>query len=473
MKQFALLIFCFFTFSIHAQLTNISPPDLEEGDLFGFVVDIDGDNLVFSTSGSDELAEDLGALYHYIHDGTDWQLNKKILPTTEEIPNSNGLGAWCSISGDWIAASIRGDDLIRYVVLYKRENNQWIRHSKISNNVEDGIFGWQIELDGNQAIIGSINDFNEDGIRTGAAYIYDYDPVTDEWQQTVKLAPDGLELGDLFGAAVYMQDDLVAVSARNDNDNGANSGAVYIFEKDQGEWSQTSKLIADDGTPDDRFGYRIDGDGNKLIISGYGKDNETGAAYIFTNDNGWAQETRLNSSELSEGDWFGSSVVLDGDRAIIGARNHTGEAVRSGALFVFEKEGANWIEKRMFVNPNGQIDDFFGGGLDYENERLVVTSYGFNDRTGAAYALDVDDLLATNTHPDLSFSIFPNPCHSHLMLDAEDMNMEEIEIYSLEGILQKSFKYDGKAIDVGLLNAGCYFLQRKVDGSPLGKFIKM
>ena len=473
MKQFTLIIFCLFTLTIHAQLTDISPVDLEEGDLFGFIVDIDGDDLLFSAAGSDDLKENFGAIFHYRYDGSEWQLNQKILPTIAEIENSSSMGSWCSISGDWIAASIRRDDLVRSVVFYKRENNEWIRHSKITNNVEEGFFGWQIKLDGNQVIIGSINDFNDDGIRTGAAYIYDYNPIADEWQQAAKLAPEDLEFGDLFGGAVYMKDGLAAVASRNDNDNGANSGAVYIFEKDEGVWTQAAKITPDDGMPDDRFGYRIDGDDNKLIISGYGSNNETGAAYIYRFDNEWVQEARLDSEDLSEGDWFGSSIVLDGDRAIIGARHHTGNADRSGAFFIFEKEGMNWTEKHKFINPNGQVDDFLGGALDFENEQFIISSYGYNNRSGAAYTLNINDLVSTKSQLEPTFSIYPNPCRSHLKLDIEGQDMKEIDIFSVDGVWQRSFKYDGSTIDISQLNTGCYFLRSKVDALPLGKFVKI
>ena len=113
--------------------------------------------------------------------------------------------------------------------------------------------------------------------------------------------------------------------APGDDDNGADSGSVYVFTRDpdSGEWRQGAKLTASDGDALDYFGYSVAVSGNTVLVGAYLDDDEnndledSGSAYVFVEPaEGWVdtttQTTKLTPSEPADDDQFGISVALDG-----------------------------------------------------------------------------------------------------------------------------------------------------------------
>ena len=69
-----------------------------------------------------------------------------------------------------------------------------------------------------------------------------------------------------------------------DGDNGSNSGSAYIFRLDGTSWVQQQKLLASDGAADDYFGCSVSISGDYAIIGALYDDDkgtESGSAYVF------------------------------------------------------------------------------------------------------------------------------------------------------------------------------------------------
>ena len=116
------------------------------------------------------------------------------------------------------------------------------------------------------------------------------------------------------------------IGAWGDDDNGDNSGSAYVFEQQaDGTWQQIAKLTADDGASNDEFSTSVAIDGGVAVIGAqYDDDNgyDSGSVYVFEQqaDGTWQQIAKLTADDGAEGDWFGSSVALDGDVVVIGAQ---------------------------------------------------------------------------------------------------------------------------------------------------------
>jgi len=124
-----------------------------------------------------------------------------------------------------------------------------------------------------------------------------------------------------FGISVSIDDMYAVVGANMDDDNGSNSGSLYIYENVVGFLTLEQKLIADDGAADDWFGWSVDIDSITAIVGANAKDVNKGAAYIFFRDPGpgWIQQQRLIPDNLEDGARLGESVSVIGDFAIVGA----------------------------------------------------------------------------------------------------------------------------------------------------------
>jgi hypothetical protein len=109
----------------------------------------------------------------------------------------------------------------------------------------------------------------------GAAYVYEKNQTT--WELTAKLTADDRSNRDYFGSSVVVADSTIVVGAFND-DSGR--GSAYTFQKHAGNWTQMSKITADDGKSNDRFGYSVGIAGDIVAVGAYEDDNRTGSVYL-------------------------------------------------------------------------------------------------------------------------------------------------------------------------------------------------
>ena len=76
----------------------------------------------------------------------------------------------------------------------------------------------------------------------------------------------------------------MVVGAYGNDDDGTDSGSVYLFTKPSGGWvtaTETVKLTAPDGAAGDNFGDSVAAGGGRAIVGAPGDESETGAAYVF------------------------------------------------------------------------------------------------------------------------------------------------------------------------------------------------
>jgi len=249
-----------------------------------------------------------------------------------------------------------------------------------SNRSKDEYFGNSVALSGDYAIIGAHED-NGNGNDSGAAYIFSHDETTGWIESQKLLASDGGN-GDRFGYAVSMSDDRAIVGAIYHDDNGSNSGAAYIFERDiSGYWTETQVLLASDGAKNDLFGYTVSISGDYAIIGARNNDDKgsnSGSAYIFQRDMGghWTQTQKLLASDGAKGDNFGWSVSISGDYAIVGARNNDDDGKNSGSAYVFERDmGGNWTQTQKLLAADAGKGDYFGAAVSVRGGVAIVGAY--------------------------------------------------------------------------------------------------
>ena len=139
--------------------------------------------------------------------------------------------------------------------------------------------------------------------------------------QTKITASDGA-LADWFGHNVAVSGNYTIISAVQDDDNDENgSGSAYIYNVTNG--NQVHKLTASDAGSGDQFGKSVDISGNYAIVGASTNDDDgsnSGSAYIFNVTTG-AELHKLTASDGAANDRFGCAVAIDGNYAIVGAKN--------------------------------------------------------------------------------------------------------------------------------------------------------
>ena len=138
-------------------------------------------------------------------------------------------------------------------------------------SVVDTGAGFSVSASGNFALIGAPLD-DDNGADSGSAYVYQN--VLGAWIPVTKLnAPDGA-VDDNFGFSVSISGNIALIGSPNDDDTGADSGSVYVYENIAGTWTFVTKLTAPDGAAGDSFGYNVAISGDIAVIgSPYDDDN--------------------------------------------------------------------------------------------------------------------------------------------------------------------------------------------------------
>jgi len=250
-------------------------------------------------------------------------------------------------------------------------------------------FGRSVAIDVDTVVVGAwVKNSN-----TGAAYVFKRNQGgVENWGQVQKLTASDAAGGDAFGSSVSIDADTVVVGAYTKN---SNTGAAYIFERNQGgaeNWGQVQKLTASDAAIFGFFGYSVSINGNTAVIGSYGK--QPGAAYIFERNQGgaanWGQVQRLTASDGVGGDQFGISVAINIDTVAVGA-NH-GNRATSGAVYIFERNQngvESWGQVKEITADDANLLDEFGISVAIDGDTLVVGAWAINlDTGGAAYIFD-------------------------------------------------------------------------------------
>ena len=165
------------------------------------------------------------------------------------------------------------------------------------------------------------------------------------WQQIAKLTADDGAYGDNFGWSVATSGGIAVIGVPGDDDNSSDSGSAYVYEQQGGRhWQQVSKLTADDGASGDFFGRSVATSGGVAVIGAcYDDDNgnNSGSVYVFEQqaDGTWSQTAKLTADDGASGDYFGRSVATSGGVAVIGAYADDDNGEDSGSAYVYEQQG--------------------------------------------------------------------------------------------------------------------------------------
>ena len=314
-------------------------------------------------------------------------------------------------------------------------------YAKASNTQGGDHFGYAVAVSGDTMAVGAYRERSAatgvDGdqsdntlVNAGAVYVFTRSGTTWTQQAYVKASNPGV--GDHFGSAVALSGDTLVVGANGESSNatgvGGNeaddtavgAGAVYVFTRTGGAWSQQAYLKASNTGAGDLFGRAVAVSGDTVVVGAYQEDSnatgiggdqsdnsaaEAGAAYVFTRAGGaWTQQAYLKASNAGMGDFFGESVSISGDTIVVGARSEDGSAVgvngtqddlenASGAAYVFVRSGSTWSEQAYVKASNTDALDSFGRSVAISGDTIVVGAYREGSNATGVNGDDTDNSL--------------------------------------------------------------------------------
>jgi hypothetical protein len=348
-----------------------------------------------------------GAVYSFQIMNTNW------LPEAEFSSSDGGstdnFGESVAISGDTAVVGAPNVDIAPgfdqgAVYVFVRSGSSWIQQAKLQASDPGSIdnFGSSVAIYGNRIVVGCPQDVIDGNLNRGSAYIFFRNGTT--WTEQAKVTASDGNAEDFFGSSVDIQNTTAIIGARN-ADGG---GAVYIFNRSGGVWSETNKLVASDRANNDNFGVSV-AISNSFLIIGASLDDHSGftnigSAYIFSGvDTIWNEITKLIPSD-PEGDIrFGVRVDISNETAIIGATQDTvGGTFQRGSAYVFRRTSSDWTQEAKLTASDGAIQDLFGNSVAIENNVVVIgvlrKNISGNADQGAVYVFERDNTTWTQTN---------------------------------------------------------------------------
>lgn len=262
--------------------------------------------------------------------------------------------------------------------IYELENGSWKLSTDLSAQTESTR---SVSISGDYAVVGV--DFS-----TGAAFVYE--TINAEWSLVSEITLGDGEGGDHFGDAVAVDGDSIVIGAYGENDD---YGAAYVYERLSGGWGLVATLTASDGEQYDRFGKSVAISGNTIVVGAKDEDSNglsAGSAYIFErHGGGWTEVAKIIASDGARGDEFGASVAVSGNRIMIGSRVADIDGKRNaGAVYVLEPQNNTWTEVTKLISLTPTSLNFFGSTVSLSEDQAVI---GARESSLTAYVLEYNN----------------------------------------------------------------------------------
>jgi hypothetical protein len=267
-------------------------------------------------------------------------------------------------------------------------------------------FGTSVALDGDTALVGAPEDDIGANGNQGSAYVFARSGTT--WSgQAQLIAADGAA-EDYFGYSVALAGDTALVGAPYDRVGGnAAQGSAYVFARSGSSWTQQQQLTAADGAAEDNFGYSVALAGDTALVGApydrVGGNAAQGSACVFTRSGTtWSGQAQLTAADGAALDHFGTSVALAGETALVGAYyDDVGGNADQGSAYVFTRSGTSWSGQAQLSAGDGAAEDYFGTSVALAGETALVGApydvIGSNAAQGSAYVFVLDRVAPTTT----------------------------------------------------------------------------
>jgi hypothetical protein len=432
----------------------------------------DGNTAVLGAKYKDDAPyTDNGAIYVFTKSGSTWVEQAKLLAS--DLSNYENFGASVAISydGNTIAVGSPFNGTAPYyndgsVYVFTRSGSTWTDQAFIvaSDRETNDVFGSSVAIseDGNTLLIGAPNETTSPNTSNGAAYVYVRSGST--WTEQQKLLASIPGTYDSFGRSVALSGDgnTAAIGAvSKDKSVNDNTGAVYMFTRTSGVWTESSIVRPNKPTNEEYFGNRVQlsGNGNTLVVAN--ESNFTRYVYVFNKvGSSWVQKTRLYTKDDT---WnsFGSEIALSGDGNTI----LVGALYPNGAVYVFINENNNWVQKRKIKSSNLTNENFGSSvALSFNGESALVGAQGNSQApitaNGAAYSYSLlasrlefpfDTYLGAYTDKNIVQAINTENPSSSLdgVLTIAESGMSYITPTSVDGTFVANTSYEIRIHSIG------------------------
>ena len=362
--------------------------DAHTGASFGTAVAIDCGTVAVGARLQDGAVPNQGAVYLFRREPEGWVEADKV--TAPDGASYDRFGDAVALDGDTLVVGAPNDDWMLppvehgSVYVFVRVGGAWILQQKLvrpgaGGDGLEGRFGQTLALEGDLLAVGSTV---EGALLGDHGAVTLYRRIAGTWTQEARFLPGAGTVG--FGGALDLDGGVLVVGNKDDGQAGQNAGAVHVYEERQSGWVETYKLVGQDTDADDFLGFAVAKEGSTLLAGATFQDvgaTKPGAVLVFTDESqGWVDAAQLEVEDGELFDWFGSAVALSGERAAVLALGVEPVPEGWGLAYVFERADGVWTEAA----------------------RLLPSHFGYGDALANTVAIEGGVVVLANWHDDIA-----------------------------------------------------------------------
>lgn len=384
-------------------MTKITANDGVDGDAFGRVVGISKNHAVVGAEWCEPdglFRAGCAYIFKYNNQTSTWEQIQKL--TASDLNVSNNFGTSVAIFNDYVIIGAYGAK--QAYIFTKNESNLWQQTAILTSDANAGLFGTSVDITDKFAIVGDHTSYNVDkGFDTGSCHVFiknssNMNDSTD-WYQTQVLYSNDIEEDDSFGREISITRDskYIIVSGTGKDTYGSNSGTAYIFEYNNitNMFNQTAQLYpsgnASTVVSSSAFGRGVsiskmlDDETDEryaAIVGANGIDSppyeNVGAAFIFEKNESNGEWNEVLKATLADEDvfednvHFGWSVSIYETYCIAGA---WGWNDNTGIAYVYHRNfntTDTWEIEDIITADDGELFENFGFDVEIYDNRVII-----------------------------------------------------------------------------------------------------
>ncbi|MCB0494553.1 MAG: T9SS type A sorting domain-containing protein [Cyclobacteriaceae bacterium] len=224
---------------------------------------------------------------------------------------------------------------------------------------------------------------------------FSFQPGYSQFNKLTSSQPQG---GAAFGYDISQDGNYLIVGAKDEVVNNVRSGAAYIYHFESGDWVEQAYLLPDTANDNEFFGISVALSGDFAMVGANGNDEigtNSGIAYVYKRSgDSWSLYQSLTPESLKSFDEFGISIDISNNVAVVGAYSDATNGLFAGAAYVFEYTNSQWVETAKLLPAEVESEDKFGRSVDTDGKRIIVCRVLGDEQgadSGVAYIFSKDD----------------------------------------------------------------------------------
>lgn len=353
------------------ELAQAVPP--QPVSFYGYKLDLDGDRL--AVGARDTPYAGPGVVYVFERDGSSWTRTAEIQASESVVGDAFGDGV--ALQGDTLViGATRRDDLDHdagAAYVFELVGGTWVERTKLphASGYNDG-FGNAVALDGDTIAVGSVE----------GECVYVYRGSGSSWVTEAVLNGPG-HVAASFGGSLALEGNRLVVGARDEGPSNSHHGAAYVYERTGSTWTLDATLVAAPYLEDDRFGHDVDVRGDRILVSTHHHAYSRGVYVFDRGTTGWRQSAKLEPLTDTLAQYFGESVALSGDIAVVGSRKSDFGPPSAGMIEWYVLGQGGWAHRGRLHASDARANAYLGWPVAIEDRTVVGGAWGNYLRPGA------------------------------------------------------------------------------------------